>query len=218
MEEKKYFVHPTSFVDEPCEIGEGTKIWHFSHVMKGVKIGKKCIFGQNCNVDSNVVIGNNVKVQNNVSIYTGTIVEDDVFLGPSCVLTNVTNPRSQILRHSLYEKTLLKRGATIGANATIVCGIEIGRYAFIAAGSVAVRNVPDYALIMGNPGRQKGWMSRHGHVLKNPDENGIMICPESNYRYKEVEPGTLRCLNLDEEAPLPPELSVGKIFYDDLKK
>jgi len=217
MEEKKYFIHPTAVVDEPCEIGEGTKIWHFSHVMKGVKIGKKCIFGQNCNIDSNVVIGNNVKVQNNVSIYTGVELEDDVFLGPSCVLTNVTNPRSQILRHSLYEKTLIKRGASVGANATIVCGIEIGRYAFIGAGSVVAKNVPDYALIVGNPGRQKGWMSRHGHVLKNPDKDGIMICPESGFRYKEVKPGILKCLDWDEESPLPENLAIGKITYDELK-
>jgi len=217
MEEKKYFIHPTAVVDEPCEIGEGTKIWHFSHVMKGVKIGKKCIFGQNCNIDSNVVIGNNVKVQNNVSIYTGVELEDDVFLGPSCVLTNVTNPRSQILRHSLYEKTLIKRGASVGANATIVCGIEIGRYAFIGAGSVVAKNVPDYALIVGNPGQQKGWMSRHGHVLKNPNKDGIMICPESGFRYKEVQPGVLKCLDLDEESPLPENLAVGKITYDELK-
>src|SRR5688572_14864536 len=145
-EMKNYFLHESSFVDEPCDIGEGTKIWHFCHISKGAKIGPRCIFGQNCFVGTDVVIGTNVKVQNNVAIYTGTVVEDDVFLGPSCVLTNVTNPRSQVNRHALYEKTLLRRGATIGANATIVCGITVGQYAFIAAGSVVTKSVPDYAL------------------------------------------------------------------------
>ena len=215
--EKSYFVHETAIVDEPVEIGEGTKIWHFSHVMKGAKIGKKCIFGQNCNVDRDVVIGNNVKVQNNVSIYTGAEIEDDVFLGPSCVLTNVTNPRSQINRHSLYEKTILKRGCTIGANATVVCGITIGRYAFIAAGAVVAKDVSDYALMRGVPARQAGWMSRHGQMLPKPDKDGIMVCPESGFRYKEVKPGILRCLDLDEEAPLPQELAEGKTTYDEFK-
>ena len=144
--------------------------------------------------------------------------EDDVFLGPSCVLTNVTNPRSQVVRHSLYEKTVLRRGATIGANATLVCGIEIGRYAFIAAGAVVTRDVGDYALMMGVPAGQVGWMSRHGHRLENPDDEGIMVCPESKFRYKEIEPGVLRCLDLDEEAPLPPELAEGKIRYDEFRK
>lgn len=213
----EYFVHPSAFVDEGARIGRGTKIWHFSHVMKGAQIGERCIFGQNVNVDGGVLIGNNVKVQNNVSIYTGTVVEDDVFLGPSCVLTNVTNPRSQINRHALYEKTVFKRGATIGANATIVCGVTLGRYAFVAAGSVVTKDVPDYALVMGNPARQKGWMSRHGHVLKTgPD--GIMTCPESGYRYKEISPGVVRCLDLDEEAPLPPELAKGVRVYDGFKR
>jgi UDP-2-acetamido-3-amino-2,3-dideoxy-glucuronate N-acetyltransferase len=211
-----YFVHESSYVDEGAEIGTGTKIWHFSHVMSGARIGELCSFGQNCVVSPGVIIGSNVKVQNNVSIYEGTIIEDDVFLGPSCVLTNVTNPRSQILRRTLYEKTLLQRGCSIGANATIVCGITIGRYAFIAAGAVVSRDVPDYALMVGVPARQKGWMSRHGHLLKNPDAEGIMICPESGLRYLE-EKGCLRCLDLDEEAPLPQELAVGKVFYDELR-
>ena len=215
--QKNYFVHESAYVDDGAQIGEGTKIWHFAHVMKGARIGAKCIFGQNTYVGGGVVIGNNVKVQNNVSIYTGTVIEDDVFLGPSCVLMNVTNPRSQIVRHSLYEKTLIRRGATIGANATIVCGVEIGRYAFIAAGSVVPGNVPDYALMMGTPVRQHGWMTRHGHRPGNPDADGVMICPESKLRYKEVEPGVLRCLDLDEEAPLPTELSEGKITYDEFK-
>ncbi|MCX8084453.1 MAG: acetyltransferase [Calditerrivibrio sp.] len=213
-----FFVHESSYIDENVEIGEGTKIWHFCHILPGTKIGRNCSFGQNCMVGPNVIIGNNVKVQNNVSIYEGLIIEDDVFLGPSCVLTNVTNPRSQVNRKNFYEKTVLKRGCTIGANATIVCGITIGRYAFISAGAVVTKDVPDYAFILGVPGRQKGWMSRHGHILKDPDADGIMVCPESGLRYKEVEPNILRCLDLDEEAPLPPELSVGKVFYDDLKK
>ncbi len=217
-EQKEYFVHESAYVDEPCEIGKGTKIWHFSHILKDVKIGQKCIFGQNVNVASGVVIGNNVKVQNNVSIYTGAVIEDDVFLGPSCVLTNVTNPRSQVVRHDIYEKTIFRRGTTVGANATIVCGIELGRYSFIAAGAVVAKNVPDYALMMGNPARQAGWMSRHGVRLGKPDSQGIMICPESGYRYKEISPGVLRCLDLDEEAPLPAEKAVGKIPYDEFKK
>ena len=217
MSTKPYYAHESAYVDEPCEIGEGTKIWHFSHVMKGCKIGRKCVFGQNCHIAEGVIIGNNVKVQNNVSIYTGTIVEDDVFLGPSCVLTNVTNPRSQVNRHTLYEKTLLRRGASVGANATIVCGIEIGRYAFIAAGAVVVKNVPDYALIAGVPGRRIGWMSRHGLPLRNSDAEGVLVCPESGYRYREIQPGVLRCLDLDEEAPLPEDKAVGEKPYDSFK-
>lgn len=213
----EYFVHESAYVDEGAQLGKGTKVWHFAHVMGGAKIGERCIFGQNVLVSDGVTIGNNVKVQNNVAIYTGTIVEDDVFLGPSCVLTNVTNPRSQVVRHSLYEKTVFRRGVTVGANATIVCGIEIGRYAFIAAGTVVAKDVPDYALMVGVPGRQMGWMSRHGHRLKNPDPDGIMICPESGFRYKEIEPGILRCLDLDEEAPLPEELAVGEKTYDEFK-
>ena len=216
--QKDYFVHESAYVDEPCEIGKGTKIWHFSHIMKDVEIGERCIFGQNVNVASGVVIGSNVKVQNNVSIYTGTIIEDDVFLGPSCVLTNITNPRSQVVRHSLYEKTILRRGTTVGANATIVCGIELGRYCFIAAGAVVVKDVPDYALMMGVPAKRMGWMSRHGIRLPNPDSDGVMVCPESSYRYKEVKPGVVRCLDLDEAEPLPADKAVGKIPYDDFKK
>jgi UDP-2-acetamido-3-amino-2,3-dideoxy-glucuronate N-acetyltransferase len=204
-------------VDEPSEIGAGTKIWHFSHILPGVKIGERCIFGQNTQVGEGVRIGNNVKVQNNVSIYTGTEIEDDVFLGPSCVLTNVTNPRAQVNRHALYEKTILRRGTTVGANATIVCSIELGRYCFIAAGAVVAKNVPDYALMVGNPARQAGWMSRHGHRLRDPDSSGTMICPESGYRYREVEPGILRCIDLDENAPLPQRLTIGSKTYDELK-
>ncbi|UPU37623.1 acetyltransferase [Geomonas paludis] len=212
-----YFVHQSSYVDKGAQIGAGSKIWHFCHVMSGATIGERCSFGQNCVVSPGVVIGSNVKVQNNVSIYEGTIIEDDVFLGPSCVLTNVTNPRSQVLRRALYEKTLVRRGASVGANATIVCGITLGRYCFVAAGAVVAKDVPDYAMMVGVPARQKGWMSRHGHLLKKPDASGTMTCPESGLRYREVEPGLLRCLDLDEEAPLPEEMAVGKESYDVFK-
>jgi len=211
-----FYAHPTAIIDEGSTIGDGTKIWHFAHVFAGAKIGRRCIFGQNTMVSDGVLIGDNVKVQNNVAIYTGTTIEDDVFLGPSCVLTNVTNPRSQVNRHSLYETTLIRRGATIGANATIVCGITLGRYCFVSAGAVVARDVPDYALMVGVPARQRGWMSRHGHLLK-PDAKGELRCPESGLRYAEVEPGRLRCLDLDEDAALPAEMTVGKTRYDDFK-
>ncbi|PNU18673.1 N-acetyltransferase [Geothermobacter hydrogeniphilus] len=212
------FVHTSSYVDDGAAVGEYTKIWHFCHVLSGAQIGNRCSFGQNCSIAGGVQIGDNVKVQNNVSIYEGTTIEDDVFLGPSCVLTNVTNPRSQVVRRSLYEKTLLRRGCSVGANATIVCGITIGRYAFIAAGAVVAKDVPDYALMVGVPARQKGWMSRHGHVLANPDAEGVMTCPESGLRYREEEPGLLRCLDLDEDAPLPEKMAVGSVVYDELKQ
>jgi UDP-2-acetamido-3-amino-2,3-dideoxy-glucuronate N-acetyltransferase len=204
-------------VDDGASVGAGCRIWNFSHVLKGARIGRNCILGQNVNVDGGAVIGNNVKIQNNVSVYTGLVIEDDVFLGPSCVLTNVSNPRSQVNRHALYERTLLKRGCTIGANATIVCGVTIGRYAFVAAGSVVTREVPDYALVMGNPARQTGWMSRHGHRLAAADAEGVMRCPETGHRYREVEPGRLRCLDLDEDAPLPAEWTRGSRSYRELK-
>jgi len=165
------------------------------------------------NVDGGAVIGNNVKVQNNVSIYTGLVIEDDVFLGPSCVLTNVSNPRSQINRHSLYERTSIRRGATIGANATIVCGRTVGRYAFVGAGAVVTRDVPDYALVVGNPARQTGWMSRHGHLLNKPDKNQMMICPESGLRYQLGPDSCLRCLDLSEDASLPTDQAVGQTSY-----
>ncbi|MCH8558946.1 MAG: N-acetyltransferase [Balneolia bacterium] len=206
-------IHESAYIDEPCTIGEGTKIWHFSHVQSGAVIGRNCVLGQNVNIGNDVVIGDGVKIQNNVSVYTGTTIEDDVFLGPSCVLTNVSNPRSQVNRRSLYEKTLIRRGATIGANATVVCGVTLGRYCFVAAGAVVTKDVPDYALIMGTPGRQKGWMSRHGHPLKNPDPDGIMTCPESGLRYKLEDEQTLRCLDIDEDSPLPEELAKGKKAY-----
>lgn len=215
-----YEAHPRAVIDTPCEIGDGTKIWHFAHICQGARIGRNCVFGQNTMVGNNVVIGSNVKVQNNVAIYTGTTIEDDVFLGPSCVLTNVTNPRSQVKRHALYETTIIRRGATVGANATIVCGITLGRYCFISAGAVVVKDVPDYALIVGVPGRQRGWMSRHGHVLQ-PDADGFYECPEAGfvYRIDHDENGRerMRCLDLDEETPLPENLAEGKISYDDFK-
>ena len=163
--EKRYFVHESSYVDEPCEIGDGTKIWHFSHVMAGSKIGRSCNIGQNVVISPQVIIGDNVKVQNNVSIYTGVEIEDDVFCGPSMVFTNVTNPRSHVSRKDEYRKTLVKRGASIGANATVVCGHTIGCYAFIGAGSVVTHNVPDYAMVVGNPGRVVGWMCQCGIKL-----------------------------------------------------
>jgi UDP-2-acetamido-3-amino-2,3-dideoxy-glucuronate N-acetyltransferase len=208
--------HESSYVDEGAHVGEGTRIWHFCHVQPGARIGERCSLGQNVNVGNDVIIGSNVKIQNNVSVYTGTVIEDDVFLGPSCVLTNVTNPRSQVVRRELYERTLFRRGATVGANATIVCGITLGRYCFVAAGSVVVNDVPDYALVMGNPARQRGWMSRHGHRLANPDGDGVMTCPESGLRYRE-DGGTLRCLDLREDAPLPEGMVLGRVSYDQLR-
>ena len=179
----EYYAHPTAVIDEACEIGPGTKIWHFSHIMSGCKIGAQCNLGQNVVVSPGVVLGNQVKVQNNVSIYTGVICEDDVFLGPSMVFTNVINPRSAVNRKSEYARTLVKKGASIGANATIVCGHDIGAFAFIGAGAVVTRDVPDYALVIGNPARQTGWMSAYGHKLKFNTE-GIAVCPASGESYK----------------------------------
>ncbi len=183
MEQKSYFAHESSYVDEGCEIGENTKIWHFSHIMANCKIGKACNIGQNVVISPDVILGNNVKIQNNVSIYTGVICEDDVFLGPSMVFTNVINPRSNVNRRGQYTKTTIKRGASIGANATIVCGHDIGEFAFIGAGAVVTKNVPAYALVIGNPARQTGWMSEFGHKL-NFDKDGFATCPESNEKYK----------------------------------
>jgi UDP-2-acetamido-3-amino-2,3-dideoxy-glucuronate N-acetyltransferase len=183
MEKLHYFSHPTAVIDEGCSIGEGTKIWHFSHLMSGCKLGKNCNLGQNVVVSPGVELGNNVKVQNNVSIYTGVSCEDDVFLGPSMVFTNVINPRSAVNRKSEYAKTHVGKGASIGANATIVCGHDIGKYAFIGAGAVVTKNVPDYALVIGNPSRQTGWMSEYGHKLEF-DANGNATCKESGESYK----------------------------------
>jgi UDP-2-acetamido-3-amino-2,3-dideoxy-glucuronate N-acetyltransferase len=212
-----YFAHESAYVDAGCQVGAGTKIWHFCHLMKGAIIGRRCILGQNVFLADGVMLGDNVKVQNNVSLYTGTVVEDDVFLGPSCVLTNVTNPRSQVVRHSLYEKTRLCRGCTVGANATVVCGVTVGRYAFIGAGAVVTRDVPDYALVVGAPARCVGWMSRHGHRLDSEKNNETMHCPESGFRYQLTEAGELRCLDLPEDAPLPPNLAVGEKTYNEFK-
>ena len=181
--EKNYYAHPTAFIDEGCEIGAGTKIWHFSHIMNNCKIGRDCNLGQNVVVSPDVVLGDNVKVQNNVSIYTGVVCEDNVFLGPSMVFTNVINPRSAINRRDQYARTTVKYGATIGANATIVCGHDIGRYAFIGAGAVVTKNVADYELVIGNPSRHAGWMSEYGHKLAF-DKDGNATCPESREQYK----------------------------------
>lgn len=185
-----YFAHPTAVIDDGCEIGEGTKIWHFTHIMPNCRIGKNCNLGQNVVVSPDVVLGNNVKVQNNVSIYTGVICEDDVFLGPSMVFTNVINPRSAVNRKSEYAKTLVKKGATIGANATIVCGITLGEFCFIGAGAVVLRDVKPYSLLVGNPAKQIGWMSEFGHRLEFNSE-GIAICKESNQQFK-LEGDTVR--------------------------
>jgi UDP-2-acetamido-3-amino-2,3-dideoxy-glucuronate N-acetyltransferase len=181
--EKTYFAHETAIVDEGCEIAAGTKIWHFSHIMPNCKIGMNCNIGQNVVISPEVVLGNNVKIQNNVSIYTGVICEDDVFLGPSMVFTNVINPRSAVNRRGQYAKTVVKRGASIGANATIVCGHDIGEFAFIGAGAVVTKNVPAYALVVGNPAKQTGWMSEFGHKLKF-GADGFAICPESGEKYE----------------------------------
>ena len=183
---KKYFVHESSYIDEPCKIGEGTKIWHFSHIMKNSTIGKNCNIGQNVLVSSDVKLGNNVKVQNNVSIYTGVECEDDVFLGPSMVFTNVINPRSAINRRGTYIKTIVKKGSSIGANATIICGNNIGKFSFIGAGSVVTKDVPDYALVIGNPAKQVGWMSEYGQRL-NFDNSNKFLCKNSKKYYRLID-------------------------------
>ena len=208
-------IHPTAVIDDGAVIGDGASIWHFAHVCSGAVIGKNCSLGQNVLVADNAVLGDGVKVQNNVAVYGGVTIEDDVFLGPSCVLTNVTNPRSQVSRKTLYETTLIRRGATVGANATIVCGITLGRYCFIGAGAVVTNNVPDYGLVLGNPAKLSGHMSRHGHRL-NFDESNQATCPESNYCYERVGE-TVRCLDLDEEKALPTELAIGSKTYGSFK-
>jgi len=190
MIEKGYFAHSSAVIDEGCTIGNGTRIWHFSHIMPGCIIGEGCNIGQNVVVSPDVVLGKNVKIQNNVSIYTGVVCEDDVFLGPSMVFTNVINPRSAVNRKNEYARTFVRKGVTIGANATIVCGIELGEFCFIGAGAVVIRSVPAYALVVGNPARQTGWMSEYGHKLKF-DKDGKAICPESNVVY-ELKDGIVR--------------------------
>jgi UDP-2-acetamido-3-amino-2,3-dideoxy-glucuronate N-acetyltransferase len=204
MTSGEYSVHPSACVDKPCDIGDGTRIWHFAHVMSGARIGAGCTLGQNVFVASDVLIGRNVKIQNNVSVYAGVELEDDVFCGPSCVFTNVKNPRSQVDRRSDYERTLVRRGATIGANATIVCGTTIGAYAFIGAGAVVCSDVADYALMLGVPAIRVGWMSRHGHRLVERDANGYLLCKESGWRYQESDAG-VRCLDWPEGRPLQGE-------------
>jgi len=192
--EVSFFAHETAVIDSECEIGEGTKIWHFSHIMSHCAIGQNCSIGQNVVISPEVRIGNRVKIQNNVSVYTGVICEDDVFLGPSAVFTNVINPRSAIVRKDEYKPTIVQKGATIGANATIVCGINIGKYAFIGAGAVVTKNIQDYALVVGNPARQTGWMSEYGQKLKfNPE--GLAVCAESQEKYI-LENGKVSKINL----------------------
>ena len=210
-----FFSHPTAIIDPAAKIGEGPKIWHFSHVMAGAEIGKNCNLGQNVVVSPGVKLGSNVKVQNNISIYGGTVIEDDVFLGPACALTNVTNPRSEIKRQALYETTTIRRGTSIGANATIVCGTTLGRFSFVAAGAVVTKDVPDYGFVVGVPAKQKGWMSRHGHLL-HFDEQGQATCPESGLRYR-LHEGNVKCMDLGEDDPLPEKLRVAVGSYDQLK-
>lgn len=183
MGKENFFAHETAVIDEGCKIGKGCRIWHFSHVMSGAVLGEGCNLGQNVLVSTDVVLGNNVKVQNNVSIYTGVICEDDVFLGPSMVFTNIVNPRSGVIRKDQYVKTLVQKGATIGANATIICGNTLEAYCFIGAGAVVTRDVPSYALVVGNPGKQVGWMSEFGHRLRF-DDNNRATCPESGETYE----------------------------------
>mgnify|MGYP003293196610 CR=1 FL=1 len=189
--ENNYFAHPTAIVDPDCQIGEGTKIWHFTHVSSKCVMGANCNIGQNVYVAPDVVLGSNVKVQNNVSLYTGVVCEDDVFLGPSMVFTNVLNPRSAISRKNQFQKTIVKKGASIGANATIVCGHNIGRYALVGAGAVITKDIPDFALVVGNPARQIGWVSECGHKLTF-DDNGMAACPESGRKYRLVDDKVMR--------------------------
>jgi UDP-2-acetamido-3-amino-2,3-dideoxy-glucuronate N-acetyltransferase len=191
--EKEYFAHETAVIDEGCKIGQGTKIWHFSHIMAGSEIGEKCNIGQNVVISPGVKLGRNVKVQNNVSVYTGVICEDDVFLGPSMVFTNIVNPRSAVIRKDSYVTTIVEKGATIGANSTIICGNRIGAFSFIGAGAVVTRDVKPYALVMGNPARQTGWMSEYGHKL-NFDDKGFAICPESGEKYR-IQDGNVSKVN-----------------------
>ena len=209
------FIHETAIVDAGGVIGEGTSVWHFSHICSKAVIGSMCSFGQNTYVADGVVIGDRVKVQNNVSLYEGIQIEDDVFLGPSCVFTNITNPRSQVSRRHLYETTHVRRGATVGANATIVCGVTIGRYAFIGAGAVVREDVPDYALILGVPGKHHGWMSRHGHRLEF-DNTGRATCPESKLKYT-LKNDIVTCKDIPEEESLPEDLAKGAAGYDQFK-
>ena len=201
MNDTLIYIHPTAIVDSGCEIGAGTKIWHFSHIMTGAEIGEMCNIGQNVVVSPQVALGRNVKVQNNVSIYTGVICEDDVFLGPSCVFTNILNPRSAIIRKDQYRETIVKKGASIGANATILCGIVIGEYAMIGAGAVVLKDVPPYALLVGNPARQTGWVSEYGHRLTFGDDQ-LAVCPESQQVYRlHSQGGEPACVPVADTTP-----------------
>ena len=211
-----YFAHESAVIDPGSQIGAGTRIWHFCHIMPNARVGRECTLGQNVFVATDAVVGNRVKIQNNVSVFKGCVLEDDVFLGPSCVLTNVVNPRAHVERKDDFRTTLVRCGATIGANATILCGVTIGRYAFIGAGAVVAKDVPDYALMVGIPARRVGWMSRHGHPIK-PGPDGIVTCPESGMRYEENDKGVFRCLDLDEDEPLPENLHLGQGIYDEYK-
>lgn len=212
-----YQAHPSAIIDDGARIGADTLVWHFCHISTNCEIGERCSFGQNCFVAPGVKIGHDVKVQNNVSLYTGVTIEDDVFLGPSCVLTNVINPRSQVNRRSLYERTRIRRGATVGANATIVCGITLGRYCFIGAGAVVAADIPNYALVLGVPGRLCGWMSRHGHRLHfSPD--GRARCPESGLRYHLKDAKTVVCEDLGQDDPLPDDLTTSSRPYSSFKQ
>lgn len=196
-------VHPTAIVEEGAALGEGTRVWHFSHVMSGAVIGARCTLGQNVFVASRVTVGDGCKIQNNVSLYDGVVLEDDVFLGPSCVFTNVKNPRAAIPRRDAFVTTRVRRGATVGANATLVCGAIVGRHALVGAGAVVVATeVPDYALVLGVPARRVGWVSRHGHRLAAASGDAPLVCPESGWRYREEAPGVLRCLDRGEDEPL----------------
>ncbi|HUS40878.1 MAG: acyltransferase [Pirellulales bacterium] len=197
------FVHPTSCLDEGAHVGDGTQIWHFCHIAAGARIGRDCSLGQNVFVADGVVVGDRVKIQNNVSLYTGVELEDEVFCGPSCVFTNVMNPRAQVSRKNEYRKTSVLRGASIGANATVICGTKIGKYAFIGAGAVVRHDVPQYALVVGVPATIKGWMTRHGHRLPLEGTADEMVCPQSGWRYKLDSSGDLVCLDWPEDKPLP---------------
>jgi UDP-2-acetamido-3-amino-2,3-dideoxy-glucuronate N-acetyltransferase len=196
------FIHPSAYVDTGAEIGPGTRVWHFSHVMAGARIGRDCTLGQNVFVAGNARLGNHVKIQNNVSVYDGVELEDYVFCGPSCVFTNVKNPRAELSRKHEFVATRVRRGATLGANATVICGADLGRYSLLGAGATVSGAHPDYALLLGVPARRVGWVSRHGHRLEARDSDGNLLCPESQFRYREKPSGTLSCLDHPEDLPL----------------